>query len=127
MTQSKKEILIIDDSVTNVFLIESVLNEYGYKVVSALNAKEAFKRIEKNIPDLILLDLLMPQISGFDFIKQIKANDKTDKIPVVVVSAATDEESMEEIMSLGATKFIKKPVIIANLINVIEGVFNSLP
>ena len=74
MKNSKKEILIVDDSATNVFLIESVLSEYGFKTFSANNAKEAFKAIEKKIPDLILLDLLMPQISGFEFIKTIKQN-----------------------------------------------------
>lgn len=124
MDKKDIEILVIDDSVTNVFLIESVLNEYGYKVASALNAKEAYKKIEKNIPSLILLDLLMPHISGFDFIKEIKANDNTKEIPVIVVSAVTDEENINEIMELGAVEFIKKPIVLTTLIEKIEQVLN---
>jgi len=122
MDKANKEILIIDDSVTNVFLIESVLNEYGYRAISALNAKEAFRKMEKRNPDLILLDLLMPQVSGFDFIKTIKADDKTRQIPVIVVSAVTDEDSINEIMSLGAIEFIKKPVVLSQLIEKIESI-----
>lgn len=116
----KKEILIIDDSVTNVFLIESVLNEYGYGVSSALNAKEAMKKIEKKKPNLILLDLLMPQVSGFDFIVEIKENTELKNIPVVIVSAVTDEESIERIMKLGAVEFVRKPVVLTSLIEKIE-------
>lgn len=122
MSKAHKEILIIDDSVTNVFLIESVLNEYGYKVLSALNAKEAYKKMEKSTPSLILLDLLMPQISGFDFIKKVKADDHTAGIPIIVISAVTDEDSINEIMTLGAVEFIHKPVVLTQLIEKIEEV-----
>lgn len=117
-----KNILIVDDSVTNVFLIESVLNEYGYGVMTALNAKEAQSKIEKSKPDLILLDLLMPQVSGFDFIKEIKQQEPYADIPVVVVSAVTDDDSITEILELGAVEYIKKPVVLTNLIEKIESI-----
>lgn len=118
----KKNILIVDDSVTNVFLIESVLSEYGYEVTTALNATEAKKKLDKVKPALILLDLLMPEISGFDFIKEIKQSDMYKDIPVVIVSAVTDEETIEEIKGLGAVEYIKKPVVLTNLIEKIESV-----
>jgi len=121
-SKSKKEILVIDDSTTNVFLIESVLSEYGYSVSSALSAADAFKVIEKKVPELILLDLLMPHVSGFDFIKQIKADDALKSIPVIVISAVTDDESIREIMELGAVEFINKPVVVSSLIEKIEEV-----
>lgn len=117
---TKKEILIVDDSATNVFLIESVLGEYGFKTVTANNAKEAFKAIEKKIPDLILLDILMPQISGIDFIKTIKANPKHINVPIIAVSAVTDEDSISTILELGANGFINKPIIIPELIERIK-------
>lgn len=90
-----------------------------------LNAKEALKRIEKVVPDIILLDLLMPQISGFDFIKTIKQNPKFQSISVIIVSALTDDESVNEIMNLGATDFINKPIIIPQLIEKIESVLEN--
>jgi CheY-like chemotaxis protein len=125
MKNTKKEILIVDDSATNVFLIESVLTEYGYKTISATNAKDAFKAVDKKKPDLILLDLLMPQISGFDFIKTIKQNPKNHAIPIIAVSAVTDEESINEIITLGADIFVNKPIIISDLIEKINSIFSA--
>ena len=86
------KILIVDDSTTNVVLLEAILDEKGYKIETALNAREAYALIEKEAPDLILLDLLMPKISGFDFLEEIRKNNKTRHTPVIVVSALTDEE-----------------------------------
>lgn len=95
--------------------------------MTALSAAEALVRLNKQKPDLILLDLLMPQISGFDFIKQIKQNDNFSEIPVIIVSAVTDEDSIDEIRKLGAIEYIKKPVVLTVLIDKIESVLlNSL-
>lgn len=124
MKNTKKEILIVDDSATNVFLIESVLTEYGFKTISASNAKEAYKAIDKKKPDLILLDILMPQISGVEFIKTIKQNPKFLAIPIIAVSAITDEDSITEIISLGADIFINKPIIISDLIDKINSILS---
>lgn len=122
MPQNKK-VLIIDDSVTNVFLIESVLIEYGYIVMTALNARDALLKLNKQKPDLILLDLLMPHVSGFDFIKQIKQSAEFADIPVIIVSAISDGDNEDEIMALGAVEYIKKPVVLTVLIDKIESVF----
>jgi DNA-binding response OmpR family regulator len=115
-------ILVVDDSTTNVVLLEAILDEKGYKIETALNAKEAYSLIEKNIPDLILLDLLMPKISGFDFLKEIRKNDPTKNTPVIVVSALTDEENIEKIMNMGAIDFVKKPIDLQYLVDKVESV-----
>jgi two-component system, sensor histidine kinase and response regulator len=119
-----KHILVVDDSVTNVFLIESVLAEYGYSVATALSADEADKKMAQRKPDLILLDLLMPQVSGYDFIKKIKAEPRYLEIPVIVVSAVTEYESIAEVMDLGAIEYVKKPVILVQLIEKIDSVLS---
>jgi len=77
----KKEfkILVVDDSTTNVVLLEAILDEKGYQIETALNAKEAYSIIEKETPDLILLDLLMPKISGFDFLEEIRKKPENHK------------------------------------------------
>ena len=85
-----KKILIIDDSNTNVVLLEAILINKGYTIETALNVEEAFKMLDREQPSLILLDLLMPQISGYEFLEQIKGDDKTRDIPVIIVSAVTD-------------------------------------
>jgi len=120
MSDMKKEILIIDDSETNIFLLESVLSEYGYNVTSTLNAQEAFKLIDKKKPDLILLDLLMPDISGFDFAKMLKDNPITSHIPIIVISALSDEKSHNSTAELGITEYFEKPVVLTSLIQKIE-------
>ena len=124
MELKNKTILVIDDSTTNVVLLEAIFIEKGYNIEKALNAKDAFYIIEKNIPDLILLDLLMPRYNGFDFLKEIKSIEKTSKIPIVVISAITDNENIKKSMELGASFFIKKPVDIPHLVNIAEKILN---
>ena len=118
-------ILVVDDSTTNVVLLEAILNEKGYKIHTAFNAREAYSIIEKHNPDLILLDLLMPKISGFDFLEEIKKNKNTQSTPVIVISALTEEENMERIMGMGAIDFVKKPIDIQYLVNKVESVLQD--
>jgi len=119
------KILVVDDSTTNVVLLEAILDEKGYKIETALNAKEAYSIIEKDTPDLILLDLLMPKISGFDFLEEIRKNEKTAHTPVIVVSALTDEENVEKILKMGAVDFIKKPIDLQYLVERVEAVLEK--
>lgn len=121
MTENKDyTILVVDDSTTNIVLLEAILDEKGYQIETALNAKEAYNVIEKHPPDLILLDLLMPKISGFDFLKEIRKNKKTVNTPVIVVSALTDQENVERIMSMGAVDFVHKPIDLQYLVEKVE-------
>jgi two-component system cell cycle response regulator DivK len=125
--EDKREykILVVDDSTTNVVLLEAILDEKGYQIETALNAKEAYAIIERDSPDLILLDLLMPKISGFDFLEEIRKIDKTRNTPVIVVSALTDEENVEKIMKMGAIDFVKKPIDLQYLVDKVESVLQN--
>jgi len=107
---SNSSILIIDDSTTNQVLLEAILQEEGFSTETALNAKEAFAIIERKKPRLILLDLLMPQVNGFDILEKIKSNDITSSIPVIVVSAVGTKENIETCKNLGAVDFFSKPI-----------------
>lgn len=118
-------ILVVDDSTTNVVLLEAIFYERGYKIETAYNAMEAYAIIEKQTPDLILLDLLMPQINGFDFLKQLRKNRNTKDTPVIVVSAATDEENVNKIMKMGAVDFVKKPIDLEYLVDKVESVLHK--
>jgi PleD family two-component response regulator len=113
-------ILAIDDSTTNIVLVEAILAEKGYKIDTALNVKEAILCMEKKLPDLILLDLLMPKISGFEFLEQIRGDEKTKNIPVIVISAITDEENKNRILKFGVVDFIVKPIDIQYLVDRVE-------
>lgn len=113
-------ILIVDDSTTNQVLLEAILQEEGYDTITAFGAKEAFKIIEKEKPELILLDLLMPEISGFDFLKKIKANPETSDIAVIVISAVGSPENISLCKNLGAAEFFNKPIDITFLVDTIK-------
>jgi two-component system, cell cycle response regulator DivK len=116
-------ILIVDDSTTNLVLLEAILQEEGYKTSTAINAKEAFASIERGKPDLILLDLLMPQISGFDILEKLKAFPSTSEIPVVVVSAVNTKENIELCKDLGAADFFSKPIDIPTFLSKLKDYF----
>jgi len=122
-----EKILIIDDSNTNVVLLQAVLSRNGYNTMTALSAKEAYSRIEDNKPDLILLDLLMPEISGFDFLEHIKSEEGTKNIPVIVVSAVTDTVNIKKAMDMGANDFIKKPIELQILLTKVKDVLAIFP
>jgi CheY-like chemotaxis protein len=118
--EGSKSILVIDDSTTNVVLLDAILSDNGYKIEKALSASEAYSLIDKNIPDLILLDLLMPHINGFDFLRKVKSEQKTKDIPVVVISAVTNPEDIKLAKELGAAKFVEKPINIQNLKDLVQ-------
>lgn len=119
--KSNSSILIIDDSTTNQVLLEAILQEEGYKTETALNAKEAFSIIENRKPMLILLDLLMPQVNGFDVLEKLKANAVTSSIPVIVVSAVGTKENIDLCLNLGAVDFFAKPIDIPLFLSKLKG------
>ena len=119
-----KKILIIDDSNTNVVLLEAILNSRGYEIQTAYNVDEAQKMMAKDRPELILLDLLMPKISGYQFLDQLKKNSETCDIPVIIVSAVTDTPNIQKTFDLGAIDYIEKPVDIKVLVNKVEKTLN---
>jgi len=110
-------ILVVDDSTTNVVLIEAILAGKGYRIETAMNVRDAIQCLEKNLPDLILLDLLMPKISGFEFLEQLREDERTRNMPVIVISAISDEEKRERTFRLGAVDYLTKPVDIQYLVD----------
>jgi CheY-like chemotaxis protein len=119
-----KRILIVDDSNTNVVLLEAVLNNRGYDIRTSMSVKEAYGILADEPPELILLDLLMPQISGYQFLDQIKSDEKTKHIPVIIISAVTDALNIKKTLDMGALDYIEKPVDIKELITKVERTLN---
>lgn len=123
--ENEKTILIVDDSNTNIVLLEAVLGTKGFRTFSARNVKEAKKVLSKNHIDLILLDLLMPDISGYDFLEEAEGTGLLNDIPVIAVSALTDDFNVEKTLKLGAIEFIKKPVNINDLVDKVVSTLSS--
>jgi len=110
-------ILIIDDSETNNVLLEALLEDAGYKTKTALSASDGWMLVHKEKPQLILLDLLMPKISGFQMLDRLKANKKFADIPVVIVSALNEPDTINTLIKAGANDFFAKPININTIIN----------
>ncbi|MCJ8318850.1 MAG: two-component system response regulator [Colwellia sp.] len=109
-SKNKATILIIDDAPENIDILTGILKSY-YKVKAALNGKAAIAIANaENKPDLILLDVLMPGIDGYEVCKQLKSNVETAHIPVVFVTAKSEIKDEEKGFSLGAVDYITKPV-----------------
>ena len=101
-----KKILVVDDEEEIRMVLRETLVSVGYKIFEAANAVEALSRIEKESFNLIILDLVMPETSGFEFLKQIR---KTSNVPVIVLSGKTDTGDKVESLMLGADDYITKP------------------
>ncbi len=108
-TEAKKnKILFVDDDPTNIRILLEVLKN-DYKIIFARNGPEAIKLANDSLPDLILLDIMMPDMDGYEVCRQLKANDKTSDIPVIFATALTEEEDEEKGFNLGAVDYITKP------------------
>jgi len=105
----KKTILIIEDSYSSLLLMDYTIKGEGYDTQLAMDVKEAKEVIKKKKPDLIILDLNLPEISGYDFLK-MKVEVKIEKTPIIIVSALDSPESIQLSKNLGASDFIAKPI-----------------
>lgn len=112
----KARILAVDDVAANLEIIVETLSSAGYKVATATNGKRALKRLETHRPDLILLDIQMPEIDGFEVCHTLKATPKTADIPVIFITAFSDIDSVSKGFSLGAVDYITKPFREAELL-----------
>lgn len=103
------KILIVDDNKVNVELIKAQLKTHDYTIQTAYDGEEALEKIDKNPPDIVLLDLMMPKISGYEVCRSIKQNKKTQFIPVIVITALQELDDKLKAMELGADDFLVKP------------------
>ncbi|MBI4365421.1 MAG: response regulator, partial [Deltaproteobacteria bacterium] len=109
MQHRQARILIVDDHKVIVDLIRAHLKPYNFELLVAYDGEEALAKIAKSPPDLVLLDLMMPRVSGYDVCKAIKQNKETQFIPVIVITALQELEDKLKAIELGADDFLVKP------------------
>ncbi|MBM7867175.1 SpoIIE family protein phosphatase [Heliobacterium gestii] len=107
--ESSAQILVVDDVVTNVELMRLQLTRAGYQVLTAFNGEQALESIKRTLPDLILLDVMMPGMNGFEVCGKLKEDPHTQLIPVVLVTALHEVEDRIKGIEAGADDFISKP------------------
>ena len=121
-----KHILCIEDEPEMIDLIRLILGRRGFDVIGASGGKEGLEKVRANPPDLILLDLMMPDMDGWEVYQQIKADEKTKEIPVIVVTAKA--QSIDKVLGLHIAKvddYIAKPFSPQELLASVDKVFDA--
>lgn len=117
-----KKILIADDEEDIKMVVKLFLESKGYETVTAFDGLDTIDRVKEEMPDLILLDIMMPIIDGFEVCKRLKADPELTDIPIVMLSAASQSESRQRGLDAGAVDYIVKPFEPALLESVIQDV-----
>lgn len=120
MPHPGSRILVVDDSSTVVFALQKLLEQDGYEVLTAGNGEQAIAMAEKHSPDLILMDVLMPGINGFQATRRIRKMHQLDSTPIIIISASEQKTEEFWLRRLGANDFLPKPITRGQLFPTIE-------
>lgn len=120
----RKQVLVVDDEVEILQIIRCILEEEGYLVETAPDGKEALSRLSKSIPDLILTDVMMPRLTGYDVLRRVREEKRLSGIPVVLMSCVGPQRAPSD---LEWQSFLKKPFTIDELLQTVDVLVRSLP
>lgn len=117
---SNYTILAVDDVPLNLLLVEKMLTRFGFKVKKASGGQEALNMIEAEQPSLVLLDLMMPNIDGYDVLARLRSNPETQSLPVIILSALNSDSDVAKGIEAGANDYITKPIIMDKLVKTVK-------
>ena len=121
----KKKILVVDDEDDILNFLELVLGEKGFDVVTASGGQEALTKAQLERPDLVLLDIMMPQMDGWEVLKLLRVDEETAEILVAMLSARTEARDRVQGLQEGAIDYICKPFSLQELLGKIEAIFQN--
>ena len=121
----KGRILVVEDEESLLMLERILLSSKGYTVTGVMDGKSALEAIAANKPDLVILDIMLPEMDGFEVCKLIKGNPETKAIPVVMLTAKKSNQDVSHGLQVGADAYITKPFKSAKVIEVIEGLLGN--
>lgn len=122
---SEKMILVVDDEPHIVRLVEVNLQRAGYRVITASSGAEALEKISSEKPDLVTLDILMPEMDGYEVLRRIHSDPSTKDLPVVILSQLAKHEDVFKGWQLGCNSYVTKPFNPRELLGFIERIFNA--
>ncbi len=120
-----KRILIVEDNDLNLKLFRDLLNANGYETIETKEGLEAISLTRNMRPDLILMDIQLPEISGLDVTKKLKADEEIRHIPVIAVTAFAMKDDEEKILKAGCEAYISKPISIDGFLNTVRKFLNE--
>lgn len=122
---SKKKILVVEDEESLLKLESILLTSKGYEVQGVSTGQAALDAIEQDVPDLVLLDIMLPEMDGFEVCRRIKEDPRTRELPVVMLTAKKSREDMARGQEVGADWYVTKPFKSANVIDTIQRFLNK--
>ena len=114
-----KKILLVDDDPNNLLLLRQMLKEY-YQLIFAPNGEKALEAAVEHHPDLILLDIMMSGVDGFEVLRRVRADEPLKRIPIVILSSSDEEKDVANAYDLGANSYVKKPLDFGGLVNIFK-------
>jgi len=118
-----KKILLVDDSKTALMMEKMILRDEPYDLIVAMDGDEAVEKAKAELPDLILMDVVMPRMTGFEACKQLRADEKTQSIPVIMVTTRGEGENVQRGYESGCADYVTKPI---DGVELIEKIRNCL-
>jgi DNA-binding response OmpR family regulator len=120
MTKGNAHILVLEDDPSVQVLMKKQLTAHGFQVTTASDGLDGLMKLEQVRPDLIICDMMMPNLDGIEFVKAVKSHDDTQKIPVIFLTAKTDPRSMIDGINVGARFYVTKPFAIDDLLSKVQ-------
>ena len=121
------KLLIVDDESATVDMLATYLNIIGHDTVGAYSGEDGLVLAEAERPDLVILDLMMPDIQGFDVCQRLRASGKFENLPIVILSARIDQASIDKAMDSGADVYLTKPIDLPKLTSEIKRLLDNPP
>lgn len=121
-----RKILVVDDERHIVRLVEVNLTRAGYDVLTAYDGVEALEVVQKDKPDMIVLDVMMPRMDGFEVLRKLQADSETQNIPVIMLTAKAQDADIFKGWSSGVSSYLTKPFNPRELLTFVERIFQSL-
>ena len=119
-------VLLADDIELNLVMLRKMLSRYNFNVVTASNGQEVLEKIVESKPSLLLMDLMMPVLNGYEVIGKVRENPEYSSMRIVVMSALNTNDSVDRSLSLGANDFIAKPILMGRLYDAVSRQFEAV-
>jgi CheY-like chemotaxis protein len=110
MSPASRTILVADDSATQLMMHRMILGTHGYRLLTAQDGQEAVETAAAELPDLILMDVVMPRLTGFEAVRALRAQDRTRTIPIIMVTSRAEPRVIETCYEVGCNDYVNKPV-----------------
>jgi DNA-binding response OmpR family regulator len=121
------KLLVVDNEKEIIEILKKRLTQEGYEVVVAFDGEEALAKVRETNPDLIILDLMMPKLNGFEVLKEVRERYKEKWRPIIIVSAASDLETVKKSYNLEADHYLTKPCTMENLLRGVRTMISLIP